>query len=162
MNRRIKQFLLGIFSRLNSEDLDYINGKLDNDIRGIFADLSGYEKKHSVLTAKAIEKYLEDNNKVDPDLVKAALLHDIGKTRYHLNIIQKSVLVIFDYITGEKIKKYSGNKSIHIFYNHGEIGYDILKSMGYNDRILSIVRNHHNKSKNSDDLEILRKFDDMY
>lgn len=158
MIKRIRQFLLCIFSSLGSQDLEYIDKKLDNNIKYIFLKLSKYEKKHSILVARAVEKQFKN----DPDLVKAALLHDIGKTKYHINIIQKSLLVLFDLLTKGKLKKITENKSINIFYNHGQMGYDILKDSGYNERILFIVKNHHNKNISSDDLRIIRKFDDMY
>ncbi|MDV3429288.1 MAG: HDIG domain-containing protein [Bacillota bacterium] len=158
MIKRIRQFLICIFSSLNSQDIEYIDNKLDIDIKDIFLKLSKYEKKHSILVAQAVEKEFKN----DPDLAKAALLHDIGKTKYHINIIQKSLLVLFDRLTKGKLKKITGNKSIYIFYNHGQMGYDILKNSGYNERILFIVKNHHNKNISSDDLRIIRKFDDMY
>jgi len=158
MIKRIRQFLLCLFSSLSCQDLKYIDKKLDSNIKDIFLKLSKYEKKHSILVAQAVEK----ENKNDPDLAKAALLHDIGKNEYHINIIKKSILVVLDHLTKGSLKKITGNKSINIFYNHGQIGYDILKDSGYNERILFIVKNHHNKNISSDDLNIIRKFDDMY
>jgi len=143
---------------LSCQDIEYIDKKLDNNIKYVFLKLSKYEKKHSILVAQAVEKEFKN----DPDLVVAALLHDIGKTKYHINITQKSLLVVLDHLTKGKLKKITINKSINIFYNHGQIGYDILKNSGYNNRILFIVKNHHNKNISSDDLSIIRKFDDMY
>ncbi|MFA6942072.1 MAG: HDIG domain-containing metalloprotein [Clostridiaceae bacterium] len=158
MIKRIRQFLIYLFSSLSCQDIEYIDKKLDNNIKYVFLKLSKYEKKHSILVAQAVEKEFKN----DPDLVVAALLHDIGKTKYHINITQKSLLVVLDHLTKGKLKKITINKSINIFYNHGQIGYDILKNSGYNNRILFIVKNHHNKNISSDDLSIIRKFDDMY
>lgn len=150
--------MLCLFSALSLQDLEYINKKLNKSIKNDFLQLSNYEKKHSVLVAQAVEREIKD----DPDLVLAALLHDIGKVKHHINIIEKSILVILDYLTKGNLKKYNKNKSINIFYNHGEIGYDILKNTGCNERILYLIKNHHNKSIKSDDLNVIRKFDDIY
>lgn len=158
MINRIRQFFLCLFLNFNSDDMDYINEKLNNDIKPVFLKLSDYEKKHSILVAQAVEKEFMN----DPDLILAALLHDIGKSKYHINIFQKSLFVLLDYLSRGKLKKFTGNKSIYIFYNHGEAGYDILKSNNYNNRILEIVKNHHNNDVYDDDLSIIRKFDDMY
>lgn len=156
--RRIRQFILCLFSALSLQDLEYIDEKLDNSIKYDFLRLSNYEKKHSILVAQAVEKEIKN----DPDLVLAALLHDIGKVKHHINIIEKSIFVVLDHLTEGKLKKYDRNKSINIFYNHGEIGYDILKNTRYNNRILYLVKDHHNKSVTNDDLNIIRKFDDIY
>lgn len=61
-----------------------------------------------------------------------ALLHDIGKSKIDLRIINKPGRLTLDEF--ETIK------------NHPDLGYDILKMMGETDEnILNIVRHHHEK-----------------
>ncbi|SQC01689.1 putative domain HDIG-containing protein [Clostridium tetanomorphum] len=66
-----------------------------------------------------------------------------------------------DNISSGKIKKFSKSKKIDTYYNHAEKGYNILKSIGYDESFLYLIRNHHNKNitKNKE-LNILRFCDD--
>lgn len=103
---------------------------------------------------------LKDNIKYD-DLIKVALLHDIGKINYNMNLIQKSFMVILDKMFKENTKKYYKFKIVDTFYNHGEIGYKLLKNMGYDERFLYLVKNHHNNDIIGDKvLNFLKKCDD--
>ena len=47
-----------------------------------------------------------------------ALLHDVGKGEFGLNLVEKSVLVLLNNLTKGKIKKYDNIKQIDIYYNH--------------------------------------------
>jgi len=70
--------------------------------------------------------------------------------------------VILDKLTGGKLAKHSKYKKIDSYYNHGEIGYKILKEIGqYDEEFLQIIKNHHNKDiSNNEVLCILQKWDD--
>jgi len=82
--------------------------------------------------AKLTEEEIKKNNLNHKEIVKSAILHDVGKINTPLNVIDKSILVLLNNITKTKIKKYSDrNSKIYIFYNHGEEGYKILKEKGY-------------------------------
>ncbi len=73
-------------------------------------------------------------------------LHDIGKIYNSMNPIDKSIMVIMHKITNGKIKAYKKIKNVNVYYNHGDIGYNLLKKYGYDDRFLFLVKNHHNNN----------------
>lgn len=162
MINRLKQFFLSIFSKFTKEDDIYIRSKFNKETLDLFLKLSVYEKKHSILVSKAIERELKKDNIIDEEIVISGLLHDIGKTKYKVNILTKSLIVVIDYITKGWIKRFKRSEAIDIFYNHGTIGYDILEDIGYSERVILNVLNHHNKSINNEDLALIRKYDDMY
>lgn len=95
-------------------------------------------------------------------LGKAALLHDVGKSKKHLSLMEKSVVVLLDKATKGKIKKYDNIKQIDIYYNHPKIGLEILKGFDYDKEFLQVIRYHHNKDKikKNEILNIISRCDD--
>ena len=160
---RIKQFYLCITDKMGSKDKAFVGKYLNDYEEKLFNKLSVKEQKHCVRVAYDVEEICK-NNKENLDkskLIKAALLHDIGKITFKLTIIDKSILVILDNLSKGRIKKFSNLKKIDTYYNHGEKGYDILKSKGYDESFLYLIKNHHNKNIVSNkELNILRFCDD--
>lgn len=159
---RIKQFVKAITAKVTIEDIKFLDKYLNRDEKNLVFKLADYDIKHSINVARSIEKYISLNkleNEPCNEYVKMGLLHDIGKIYKNLNPIGKGILVIIDKITKGNIRRYTKNKSIYIYYNHGEEGYKILKDKGYSDEFLDVVRYHHNKCINGEKIDILRKFD---
>lgn len=163
MFHRIKQFFLYFNFKITKEDTDFIHKYLSYDQIQLFKKLKVCEQKHSINVAKSVEQICEEQALKNKDqLVLASLLHDIGKIEYSLNLIDKSILVILDKIFRGKLKKYKNIKAIDIYYNHPEKGYNILKNIGINNRVLYLVKNHHNNNITEDkELNILKKIDDQ-
>ncbi len=162
---RIKQFFRGVFCRLGNDDYKFINKYLNSEELYIFKKLTSYEKIHTYTVAKRIsdklikEKY---NDNIDTErVIKAALLHDIGKIECPMNIIEKSIIVILDKFFSNKLKQ-SKNKKIYIYYNHAEVGYNILLNKEYSEEFLNIIRFHHSDnihSVNKEEIELLKEID---
>jgi putative nucleotidyltransferase with HDIG domain len=158
---RIKQFYWSIVSKIDLKDKEFINKYLNEDEKNLFNKLATYEQKHSINVAEAVIKTCEENNINNEAFVKAALLHDIGKTYKKLNPIEKSLMVMLHSISKGKLKRYNRFKKIDVYYNHGDKGYNMLKNTGnYNERFLYLVKNHHNNFIVGDkELDILRTCD---
>lgn len=166
---RVRQFMWAVMSRVNEEDIKYINNYLDEDERKLFFSLAASEQKHSVRVAHQVEKLMKalsdkDKSKINRNMmIKAALLHDIGKIEKSVNIIDKSLLVIFNKLSGGRIKRFTNVKKIDVYYNHGKKGYNLLSNLNkYDERFLFLVRNHHDNDIIGDvELEILRRADSL-
>lgn len=153
---RIKQFYWAVTSTISSGDRDFVKEYLNEDEIKLFAKLAVYEQKHCIKIAQDIKKICSTNER----LIKAALLHDIGKVSRPLNLLEKSFVVVLDHLFRNKIKKYKNIKIIDSYYNHGENGYKILKGYGYDERLLYLVKNHHNNDIIGDkELNILKQYD---
>ncbi len=163
---RVKQFVSCVFAKITKKDIEFINNYLDENEKKLLYKLPVYDLKHSINVARDIyinesEEEIKKNNLNHKEIIKSAILHDVGKIHTPLNVIDKSILVLLNNITKTKIKKYSDrNSKIYIFYNHGEEGYKILKGKGYDKEFLNIIRNHHNYKIQNKWLDILRKYDD--
>jgi putative nucleotidyltransferase with HDIG domain len=147
--------------RIDSKDKEFISKYLNMDEKSLFNKLATYEQKHSINVAEAVMKVCEENNINNEALVKAALLHDIGKTYKKLNPIEKSLMVMLNNISKGKLRRYNRFKKVDVYYNHGDKGYNMLKNTGnYNERFLYLVKNHHNNFIFGDkELDILRTCD---
>lgn len=158
---RVKQFYWSITSKIELNDLKIINKYLNEEEKKLFSSLSTFEQKHSVNVASDVIKSCRENGINNEEFVKAALLHDIGKICKRLNPIEKSIMVMADSITKGRLKKYKNIKTIDVYYNHGDKGYNILKNAGgYNERLLYLVKNHHNNFIVGDkEMDILRSCD---
>lgn len=159
---RVKQFYWSINSKMEDKDRQFINEYLNKDELKLFHKLSKSEQKHSVKVAYDVKKVCKQESVDSKLLIKAALLHDIGKTFKKLNAIDKSILVMADNITKGGIKKLSRIKKVNVYYNHGKIACDILGKYDYSKELLYLIENHHNfEIQGNKELKILRECDDM-
>ncbi|WMJ80066.1 HDIG domain-containing protein [Clostridium sp. MB40-C1] len=157
---RIKQFYWGITSKIDLKDKRFLNQHLSEKELMLFNKLNKHEKKHCIKTAMDAEVVCLKNNVNNKILIKAALLHDIGKIDYNTNLIQKSFMVVLNKLFKDKMRKYEGYKVVDVFYNHPENGYKILKNYDYDERFLYLIKNHHNNDIIGDkELDILKQCD---
>ncbi|SQC01690.1 HD domain-containing protein [Clostridium tetanomorphum] len=105
---RIKQFYIYIKDKMEYSDEKFIDKHLNNYEKRLFNRLSMKDQKHCVRVAYDVEKICI-NHKGDIDtnkLIKAALLHDIGKIEFGLNVLDKSILVIWIIYQVGKLKNF--------------------------------------------------------
>lgn len=157
---RIKQFFLGLTYKITPEDKCFLQRYLNKEELKLFYKLSKDEQGHCIRTAYDIKKILMKNKICNDELIKIGLLHDIGKIHCKLNLIEKSILVLLDKLTKSKLRKFINLKKINIYYNHGEIGCNLLKNYKYSERFLYLVKKHHDNDIIGDiELDILKKCD---
>jgi len=160
MFQRIMQFFRGLtafnyddtlaFKYLNSEELE------------LFLRLPTHEKKHAVGTACSIQALNKEGKDMDV-LIKAALLHDIGKVKSGAGVIEKSILVLMDKLMPSLSWKISRKMNMfYVYYNHPDIGAELLESINTKESVILLVRYHHSHKK-ADILGmgLLKKADDL-
>lgn len=157
---RVKQFFLAVFSKMSIADNEFISEYMDEFEIRLFHKLDEGEQKHCVRTAFMAREMCEGKSDVDVErVIKACLLHDIGKAEGKINAIDKGLIVLMSAIIGSKLKKIP-SKKINIYFNHGEMGYNLLKDHIKDDRLLFLIRNHNEKIKGNVELEVLKYCDD--
>jgi putative nucleotidyltransferase with HDIG domain len=159
----VKQFYWSLTAIISVDDEELIDRYLDIEEKKLLKRLSVYEQKHSVNVAREVLKRGKEEGISNKSLIKAALLHDVGKGLKKLNPIEKSIIVILDNITKGKLKKLDRVKKVDIYYSHAEKGYELLKTAGkYDERFLYLIRNHHNMDIiNDSELDLLIKCDSI-
>lgn len=154
---RIKQFLMGITAKTTIEDINFVKSYLNDKERELFFKLQIHEQVHSIKVARDVINISVKNNLYDIIIIKAALLHDIGKINSSLNIINKSIIILMDKFIPKITKKLMIIKPIYAYYNHPYIGSKYLYFE--NEDIQYLVKNHHNYYLNDEKLKILQEAD---
>lgn len=143
MPYRIKQFMWNITAKRNEEDYRWAINYLNRKEKDLFDRLSIGEQNHSIRVARL----MDDETKNEPRneiYVKLGLLHDIGKSKYRLNVFKKVCMLFVHKLSKGKAKKYSNIKMIRGYYKHGEIGRTMLEGVDeYSLDFLEAVQNHH-------------------
>lgn len=155
---RVKQFYWSITAQLDSKDVEIIEKFLNKEERELFNSISVYEQKHCIKVAMDMLNSCKDSNDT---LARAALLHDVGKSLRKLNPFEKSIMVMLDSLTKGRLERLRRIKQVDVYYNHAEMGYNILKEKGnYDERFLYLVKNHHNNCIVGDkELNMLKMID---
>lgn len=158
---RIKQFVWALRAHITHSDEEFIKEYLNENEINIFNRMSDMDKKHSINTARDVKESCSSKEINEIMMIKVALLHDIGKSMYKMNVIKKSSIVLLNKFSKGRIKKYSNIKCINIYYNHANIGYEILKQFDYSELFLFLIKNHHNSDiiSNKEELDILQNCD---
>lgn len=149
--KRVRQFFINVTDRMNKNDIDYVIERLNDKEKELFFKLLKSEQKHSVRIATEIENLIDSKEIRDEylvsnkqKLIKVALLHDVGKARKRLNVIDKSIIVILAKITNQKLKNIEFSKKVKCYYFHSEYSYELLEDIMEDKEILYIIKNHHN------------------
>lgn len=163
---RVKQFIWGFTSLFKEIDYTYITKFLNENEIEIFNSLKHNDKHHCIRVCKDSIKMRNELN-IDVDMYRlgrAALLHDVGKGKIHLSLIEKSTVVLLDKLTRGKIRRYDNIKQINVYYNHPKIGLGILIQNGFESdkELLEVVRYHHNPNIKNENkmLSIIKICDD--
>jgi putative nucleotidyltransferase with HDIG domain len=155
---RVRQFIWAICAKLTEADYVFIDEYLNSRERALFMSLPKFEQAHSLNVARDVLEEAQKKNLYDELLIKAALLHDIGKINKGLNIYIKSILVIMDKLFPEFLKRFTWNKQVNAYYNHPEMAMELLE--GEDGYIKYLIKNHHNYDVKEDEkLKILQYMD---
>ncbi|WP_196593062.1 HD domain-containing protein [Pectinatus sottacetonis] len=172
MMKRIVQFYRAVTADLSYCDELFIKAHLSDKELKLFNDMNAYDKCHAVNVAVTAEKMAEQRVDINNELlIKAALLHDIGRDRY-TNLWDKVFTVIICSISkslslrlAEKNARGIGGKwrrNLYICINHAELSAQKLEKINQKS-IAAIVRQHHAEPlpDDNEELVILRKADEL-
>lgn len=163
--RRIKQFIKSFFVKIKPIDYNLLNKYLNQKERELFFKLAKRDQRHSFDTIwKLINRGYDEK-----DLLKFALLHDIGKKEGRINLFNRISYVILERLWPEYIvklnidsKRKSFKNGLYCLKNHPRIGADLLAEIGEDQEIIEWVKEHHNLEaiKMNKNLKSLREADD--
>ncbi|MDR5658528.1 HD domain-containing protein [Serpentinicella sp. ANB-PHB4] len=156
---RIRQFLLGLTAKMTENDHIFIDKFLNSKEKELFYRLRSSEQKHSVNVAYGCFKELNNNT-----LTRAALLHDIGKVKSNLTLVNKALVVLsMKFNINSKILPSFLRQALYFKAHHPEIGFEILNEFIEDEKMLSLVRYHHNPEKYKTlEMDVLIKYDNLY
>lgn len=155
---RAGQFFRAVFAKITDSDKEYIKKNLPQKGEKLFFEMATFDQAHALAVARTIKTldYAGDMN----FLIRVALLHDVGRT--NVSVLGKVFCVLMNAISkklAKKLAKYL--RSLYVYYNHPQIGAELLKAAGFTKEA-EIIRLHHTDTENAPvELVLLKKADDM-
>ena len=160
---RVWQFWQGFKRSLREGDQKVVNTILFPEEQHLFHKLPAADQNHSLRVFRSLQIQGED----DPDLLKAALLHDLGKTRYPLRRWERVFAVLAAGLFPRRVQVWGDGKPtglrrpLVIIKQHPQWGADLAQLAGSSPRTVWFIRNHEKDlpegSPTDEELFLLRK-----
>jgi HD-like signal output (HDOD) protein len=164
--KRGRQFFSGLFARLSEKDYTFAIDRLTEPELKLFMTMSAYDQKHACSVAMALE-----DESASLDLVRAGLLHDIGKAMCpELTLLRRSAAVFLEWAAPEDAAFLADRgrgkmaKALKAHRMHPSIGAVLLREIGTDDYIVALVEGHQspNEADCGEDALRLKRTDDRF
>ncbi len=141
---RARQFLQALTARPGVQDHIQAKVHLAANLHPLFETMTRAEQAHGL----RVLRRLLDQGQRDPDLLAAALLHDVGKTRAPLTVWERIVVVLARKLTPRLVRRMGQSeplglrKAFVVAERHPQWGADMLERAGGSLRLVRLVRYH--------------------
>lgn len=143
---RLRQGVKALLAFSKPVDLDLAADYLLPGQIVLFQQMRRSEQLHSLNVLRTL---INQNEPVIPDLCSAALLHDVGKSRYPLTITEKSLAVLIRAILPGVYRRWSQGspdtwwqRPFVVAAQHPIWSAEMAAATGANDRVLWLIRHH--------------------
>ena len=155
---RTRQFWHAFGSTPSSEDMALVNTLLAPPQNTVFTQMQRSEQTHALLVLHKLLDQRED----DRDLLVAALLHDVGKSRFPLHLWERVVIVLTKKFCSECVQRWGewefGNqqaprgwrRAYIIAERHPTWGAEIAVETGCLQMAVNLIRRHQEKVPDSE------------
>ncbi|HEY62789.1 MAG TPA: HD domain-containing protein [Anaerolineae bacterium] len=147
---RVNQFSNALFAgSLSLDENRIIQELLTSEQQKLFLRLERSEQKHSLRVLRT----LIDEGETSRDLLVAALLHDIGKTRSPLNIWERVLVVLGKAFFPEYVKRWETNdqdnwrRPFVVAKTHPQWGAEMALEAGASPLTIALIRRHQEQLK---------------
>lgn len=144
LSYRFLQFQRAVLARPSPSELARVKTTLTPELFGLFAQLQRSEQAHSLRIFNALRAEAQ----TDPDLLAAALLHDIGKSCYPLRLWDRVVIVLAKAIFPRKAEAWgeatpqSWRRPFVVARQHPAWGAEMARQSGASRLVVEIIRRH--------------------
>jgi hypothetical protein len=142
---RVRQFLDTLrTTALSRQDLEQARAVLTDRQMALFTRLHVSEQAHSM----RVMRTLLQQDELHPDLLVAALLHDVGKTCHPLYLWERVVIVIARVVFPVQVKVWGSGHPLGwrrpfvVAEQHPAWGAELVAETGASPLVVSLVRNH--------------------
>lgn len=132
---------------LSAGAIDEIRALLSLQEMALFGRFCASDQAHSY----RVMRTLRDAGETEPDLLKAALLHDIGKSEADLSVVDRTLIVIGEHFRPEQAAAWGAGPAegwrapFVVRARHAEWGARLAAGAGSNPRVVSLIRRHQDK-----------------
>jgi hypothetical protein len=144
---RARQFWQVLGVNLSSEERKEVRSALTPTLYALFNEMNAAEQAHAIRVWRA----LLERGEHQPDLLVAALLHDVGKSRFPLFIWERVCIVLVKMICPSCMKRWSpiGRKGVRgwrrafiIAEHHPAWGAEMVSAAGASPLSENLIRRH--------------------
>lgn len=146
---RVSQFWAALqTTQLQASDLEPAKAVLSNHQLALFKQLQPSEQAHALHTLRT----LKEQGETHPDLLTAALLHDVGKIKHPLHLWERVIIVLAKQLFPGRIKAWGRAnprgwwRPFVIAYQHPQWGADLAGEAGTSPLAIHLIREHQNET----------------
>ncbi len=155
---RLSQGIGALFAFARSPDIELARRHLSACEYEAFRSMARSEQLHSL---QVLERVLAADPAAPDALIAAALLHDVGKSRYRLSVWQKTLAVIIEAIAPRLSLRLSEDETLGIARapfivrrHHAQWGGEILRNCGSDEDVIWLVERHQDSDERHSDRRI--------
>ncbi|KUO66807.1 MAG: hypothetical protein APF84_02855 [Gracilibacter sp. BRH_c7a] len=167
---RLKQLFKAIRPNVKAEEVAWLEEVLTENELSLFLKQLVIEQRHALDVAHEILRKRSDiiqnmGETAYIDLIKAAFLHDCGKSLIKIRLWQRVFIVSYNYLP-QRIKfnistqKNLFSKTIIIYQQHPSWGRKLAAKAGLNHQVQELIGNHHSPVNQLE--QILFEADNMH
>lgn len=141
---RIRQTWSALTAKPEKSDLEEVEKFLSPSQFSLFKGLHPSEQSHSI----AVYLQLLENGAKQPDLLAAALLHDVGKNRYPIHFWDKIAIVLGKGLASSLIESWgaaepeSWKRPFVVSQKHAEWGAQMAADAGASQLTVDLINRH--------------------
>jgi hypothetical protein len=141
---RVRQFLRTISARLDPAMLDHVPRVLDPPLVALFYRLPPADQAHSLRILAALERQGYSH----PDLLAAALLHDVGKAVHPPSLFDRIIIVFANQWFPQRVVQWGEaeprgwHRPFVIACQHPVWGADLAQQHGASQQLVKLIRHH--------------------
>lgn len=157
---RTRQFFVALRPRVNGAEYAQASAHLGPQLTALFDSMTPRDRRHCL----DVFRHLVDAGCDDPDVLKAALLHDAGKgsmSGAKVRLWHRVVYVVLAAAAPRILARVSRRRGgFSVLRDHAAIGARLADAMGASQRVANIIREHEQRHHNDEWQKRLREADD--
>jgi putative nucleotidyltransferase with HDIG domain len=125
----------------------------------LYARMDSRDRHHACLVTKTL---LSQHPRASSELIRAALLHDVGKSSSRYRPLQRIAVHLYTPTNLPPSPRYHGLKGAwqrHLY--HGQYGADLIRKHGGNEKVADLVAKHHDP-KGDREAMVLKEVDELF
>lgn len=140
---RVRQFLAAITARVSEEEMAVLEQHLEPSQLDLFQGMSPIDQRHCLDVFNA----LLQKGHSEPDLLRAALLHDVGKRG--IRLWHRVTGVLLEAFRPTLLEKLAVNRpqswlyGFYIYRHHADLSAELAEHNDCSPSVVEIIRQHH-------------------